>query len=459
MPISRLILSILLLVVTEGIVVLSPKIRHFITKRFSLIFLFVFIFGFIVYVIGYYRAVGENVFVSTFLALTSTLQMFAFGSDLYELTTDPASASVPFVISYAVVHILALTLSVTFILDLFGKRLVSRIEMMLISWKKKKSPVCIIGGTDKNSLALAKSLIDDPSVVDPVIIFINSIVDSKAKSFSLEDLLDSSSVNDASDQAKAIGHVISTTASLSETLTRPDNWLCQSIIRLLRRNEDSRVFLLSSDSKQNADAAYSLALSLGDNTGTQIYAGIHPNSPDAHRLLDFKYVTLISKSELTVRGLMSNTPILSEGKCKPTLLVGFGHTGKSALVALAKEGFKEIDVASFSKEYRKEEFLCFNPQLRGMDGIHYMDSVVNSDAYWTYLRENIDRLCNIIIFTQEDASSYKAGARILEYAHSARKDMNDFRVYIMTPQSEIVPKESCMFTFGEIESTYTFKLF
>lgn len=49
--------------------------------------------------------------------------------------------------------------------------------------------------------------------------------------------------------------------------------------------------------------------------------------------------------------------------------------------------------------------------------------------------------------------------RILEYAHSARKDMNDFRVYIMTPQSEIVPKESCMFTFGEIESTYTFKLF
>ncbi len=459
MPVSTIILCLLLLLATEGIVILLPVVRRFITRRFSLIFLLVFLAGFIIYVIGYHNAVGKNIVTSSFLAVTSTLQMFAFGSDLYELTTDPATSDWAFVTAYAIIHFLALTLSVTFILDLFGRRIVSRIEMLLIRLGNRKRPLCILGGTDKNSLALAQSLIDDPTVVDPVIVFINCIAESKAKSFSLEDLLDSGNMNQSSDKAEKLGHVICTTSSLSAIMTQPSNWLYKSIMSLLQHHEDSRVFFLSSDSKENADAAYSVASALGNSTKALIYTGIHPKSPDSHRLRDFKSIVTISKSDLTVRDLLYDTPILTDGNGKPTLIVGFGHTGKAALVSLAEHGFSNIDVTSFSKEYRKEEFLCFNPHIREMEGIRFMDFIVGSDAYWTYLRQNIDTICNVVIFTQDDASSYKAGAGILDYALTARKDMSDFRVYIMTPQSEIQPRYDCMFTFGEIESTYNFKLF
>lgn len=459
MAVLHIVLSILLLIATGGIVVLLPVVRRFITKRFSLLFLLVFLFGFIVYVIGYYQLEGGNLVASSFMALTATVQMFVLGSDLSVLSNAPLCDSQSYILSFALVHVMSLTLSVTFILDLFGRRLVSRIEMSLVCIGTKKKPLCILGGTDKNSLALAQSLIDDPKVVDPVIIFINSIENSSAQSFSLGDLLDSSVAQNPSETAEKMGHVINTTTSLSEIMQNPGHWLFKSIERLLRFNEDSRIFLLSADSKENSEAALCLAEILGSETKTIIYVGTHPNSQDAHRLADYDYVRMVSKSDLTVSDLLDDTPLLTQGKSKPTLIVGFGHTGKAALLAMVENGFTEIDVTTFSKDMRKEEFLCFNPQLRDNDSIRILDIVANSDSYWKYLRENIDRLCNVLIFTQEDSQSYKAGSRILEYAKTERKDMNDFRVYIMTPLSEIKPKEECMYTFGEIESIYNFKLF
>lgn len=459
MTVTQITLSLILLIAAIGMIVLLPAVRNFITKRFSLLFALVFIFGLIVYTIGYYKTEGENLVASAFLSLTSTIQMFLLASDLYVLPTDPACASPSFVMAFAIVHILALIMSVTFVLDLFGRRIVSRIEMYFIGIGTKTRPLCILGGTDKNSLALAQSLIDDPKVVDPLIVFINCVEGDSNQSFSLENMLDSSKSKNPSEKAEKMGHVINTTSTLSEIMADPKHWLFKSIERSLRFNEDSRIFLLSADSKENTAAALCLAEILGSETKTIIYVGTHPNSPDAHRLADYDYVRMVSKSNLTVCDLLDDTPLLTQGKSKPTLIVGFGHTGKAALLALVENGFTEIDVTSFSKDMRKEEFLCFNPQLRDNDKIRIMDLVANSDSYWKYLRENIDRLCNVIVFTQEDSQSYKAGSRILEYAKTARKDMNDFRVYIMTPQSEIIPKEKCMYTFGEIESTYNFKMF
>lgn len=445
----------LLLLLYVSINVLVPRFRKFTLKHILGLMSGTFLAGYVIYLWGFWHGASDNFFTASLRALISALEMFASRNDLIEVSEHLKEDNPLYMALFALIHFQALMLTLIFIVDIFGKRLESRILANGLVLGAKSRRLFLFDGADERTEAIVKSLEKDPG---NLIVFVKGMLDPEVKSLSIFEAFIKGSRNRAkADGFEDLGHVLNTPVSLSVALSTRKGWVYRSMMKLICRCRSTEVFLLSWESAMNAEAAYALSQDLPEGMDVTIHAGVNVNRAHAGKLAGQKYVKIFNRSLRVVEDLCGRTPVLEEGKDRKTLILGFGHTAMRCVEVLSESGFKSIDVIDPETGRRKEEFLCFHPALRGKEGLRFFSHALRSNDFWAYLYENIAATGNVIIFGQDKAANYEYATQILRYAVSVKSDMSDFHIYLMEDSRQPGDDESHIHFFGTTENIYNYQ--
>lgn len=432
-----------------------PRSRKFIFKHILSLMGGTYIAGFILYLYGFWYGASDNFFTSSLRAAISALEMFASRNDLIEVSEELKEESTLYMACFALVHFQALMLTLVFIIDIFGKRLESRFVAWRLLFGAEKRHIFIFDGADEKTAAVAGSI--DRSD-DNVIVFVKGVLDPEVKSLSLfEALVKGSKNRSKADGFENLGHVLSTPVSLSVALSTKKGWVYKSVMKLICSHASAEIFLISWDSPMNSEAAFNLSQDLVEGLDVRIYAGVNTEKSHVLKLGGQKYIHIFNRSFCVVDDLCSNTGLMERDRKKKSLILGFGHTARRCIEVMEEAGFENIDVIDTDVSCRKEEFLCFHPQLREMTGLNFFSHAFKSNDFWAYLHEHISSIHNVIIFGQDKAANYEKASQIARYAGMAKKDMSDFHIYMMEDSSQ--PGDNCpgMSAFGKTADIYRYE--
>lgn len=431
-----------------------PKTRKFTINHMLGLMLGTYGAGFLLYLWGFWHGASNNFFTASLRAAVAALEMFASRNSLIEVSEELKEENIIYMIIFSLVHFQAAMLTLVLIIDMFGKRLHSRILADFLYFGARKKKLIIFDGAEESSKAIASSIPADPA---NLIIFIRSVLDPEVKSVSLFDvLLRNSRKRSATDEFEALGYVLITPVSLSEALCARKGWVYSLVRMLINKCSSAEIFLTSWGSETNADAAYTLSEDLPDGLDVHIYTGVNIAMPHAQKLMGKKYVCISSRSSYVVEDLCKNTPLLSGGSRGRTLIIGFGRTARRCIEILCEEEFRQIDVVAPEVRIYSEEFLCFHPDLRDMEGLRFYSYATRSNDFWTYLFNNISSISNVIVFGQDKAANYNIAAQILRYAKTVIADTDGFRVYLMEDSGQAGDDAPGMYTFGKTEDIYSY---
>lgn len=454
MTIAHVSLSLLTIIAVLGIIFLVPRLRNFITRHLALLALVTYMLGFTLYIQGFWFGASQNIFTASLRAAISALEMFASRSDLVEVSAHLKEESPLYMFLFSAVHFFAKLLTFIFIVDIFGKRVMSMFEAWSMCWRKHGKKLIIIDGSDENSLALARSI---PQNDDCEIAFVKSMIDGETKHFSIANaMLAGLKSNHEKDECESIGRVFVTALPLANAIVQGKGWLPRRLKKLASRYKSTEVFFLAWDSELNADASYMLSKEM-ENANICIYPGVDTRNPHSAKLALRDNIHPVNRSIMVVNNLIEDTPILKDGADRKTLLIGFGYTGGICVEALVENGFTEIDILGSIVAQKSEEFLCFHPKVREMEKVRFIEYDFNSNGFWSYMYENLAGVDNVIIIGKDDEKIYTEGMRIYEYAKTVKSDMSGFRIYVS--EQDAHPGDEVLCAFGKREAIYNYSKF
>ncbi len=145
----------------------NKKMEQLITKRLWLVATIIWVFGLILYWIGFNSKGCENNILALFMrASLSSIEMFVSHSDLIEVAHEWHNHRL-YMLCFATVHFWAVLTSLLFVINLIGSRIFSKVRLCCWSFSRWIGRMCgvrneknihVFWGIDNNAISLAKSI-------------------------------------------------------------------------------------------------------------------------------------------------------------------------------------------------------------------------------------------------------------------------------------------------------------
>lgn len=427
-------------------------------KAFTAFAVGVFMCGVVIYFIGYdYAGTGENMVTLLLRSVLSSFEMFLSKSNLIGIA-DNCKKSEVYMLCFAIIHTLALTISTLFAVLCFGKRIQYWCRGKKWRLIGSRAVTNVFWGFNERSFVLAHDIANNSTTKERFIFVdfpLHEESPSKGQSFSGILGLFSYKIH-ALRQMSGLRNSIMMRSSLRPSSIQninTDFFDAMNIYRLkqiLDKSKEIRFFILTDDEDANLKAALNmLNHNVCGNKEFKIYCSARKTK--LNRLIEetkderLKFIddSRTSITQLKMDHDKGRHPIdyvdidkergvvTSEFKA---LIVGFGTTGQDALRFLYEfSAFTGIDqkkspvqlyVVDCNMDKLKGGFYQEVPGMSMLEGkeifLHNLN--FNSMEFNQFLDANINELNYVIIATGNDDQNIEFASAIMERVFSQRKE-------------------------------------
>ena len=425
-------------------------------KAFTAFAVWVFMCGVAIYFIGYdYAGTGENMVTLLLRSVLSSFEMFLSKSNLIGIA-DNCKKSEVYMLCFAIIHTLALTISTLFAVLCFGKRI--QYWCRGIKWRFIGSSAVtnVFWGFNERSFVLAHDIANKSTTKERFIFVdfpLHEESPSKGQSFSGILGLFSYKIH-ALRQMSGLRNSIMMRSSLRPSSVQninADFFDAMNIYRLkqiLDKSKEIRFFILTDDEDANLKAALNmLNHNVCGNKEFKIYCSARKTK--LNKLIEVtkdKHLKFIDDSRTSITQLKMDHDkgrhpidyveidkergvVTSEFKA---LIVGFGTTGQDALRFLyefsaftgidQKKSPVQLHVVDCNMDKLKGGFYQEVPGMSMLEGkeifLHNLN--FNSMEFNQFLDANINELNYVIIATGNDDQNIEFASAIMDKAFSQR---------------------------------------
>lgn len=425
-------------------------------KAFTAFAVWVFMCGVAIYFIGYdYAGTGENMVTLLLRSVLSSFEMFLSKSNLIGIA-DNCKKSEVYMLCFAIIHTLALTISTLFAVLCFGKRI--QYWSRGIKWRFIGSSAVtnVFWGFNERSFVLAHDIANKSTTKERFIFVdfpLHEESPSKGQSFSGILGLFSYKIH-ALRQMSGLRNSIMMRSSLRPSSVQninADFFDAMNIYRLkqiLDKSKEIRFFILTDDEDANLKAALNmLNHNVCGNKEFKIYCSARKTK--LNKLIEEtkdKHLKFIDDSRTSITQLKMDHDkgrhpidyveidkergvVTSEFKA---LIVGFGTTGQDALRFLyefsaftgidQKKSPVQLHVVDCNMDKLKGGFYQEVPGMSMLEGkeifLHNLN--FNSMEFNQFLDANINELNYVIIATGNDDQNIEFASAIMDKAFSQR---------------------------------------
>lgn len=383
--------------------------------------------GWIVYFIGYSYCEPEEFLTNGLLAIFSTARLFILGNDLVEIHHCVEGNSV-FMLWFAVIGASAVFISVSILLNLFGKKLITRFKIGL----DRSEENAIFFGINEASLSLAEDILNSHS--SRLVIFIQNMDELEQRELyhqaeeagallvSRESFWESLSL----EQEESIVHSPKegNGASLNEYLQSENLKKLQLTRKVLDRT--THLFFLSEKEEWNMNMARSILNEAGSlSLSKDIIFHIRTTSGELEeifyeglpRLSPYLKIRLVNPSDIAARQLVSAyQPVDWIGKDTEkavattdfsVLIVGFGDTGSSVLRKLTESS--QFAGSAFNATVMDQDpaiktgrFTTRFPGMLANYAIEFIKMDARKADFFNWIQDHLNKLDYIVITLGND---------------------------------------------------------
>lgn len=418
----------------------------------------VFVCGVVIYFIGYdYAGTGENMVTLLLRSVLSSFEMFLSKSNLIGIA-DNCKKSEVYMLCFAIIHTLALTISTLFAVLCFGKRIQYWCRGKKWRLIGSRAVTNVFWGFNERSFVLAHDIANNSTTKERFIFVdfpLHEESPSKGQSFSGILGLFSYKIH-ALRQMSGLRNSIMMRSSLRPSSVQninTDFFDAMNIYRLkqiLDKSKEIRFFILTDDEDANLKAALNmLNHNVCKNKKFKIYCSARKTK--LNRLIEEtkdKHLKFIDDSRTSITQLKMDHDkgrhpidyvdidkergiVTSEFKA---LIVGFGTTGQDALRFLyefsaftgidQKKSPVQLHVVDCNMDQLKGGFYQEVPGMSMLEGkeifLHNLN--FNSMEFNQFLDANINDLNYVIIATGNDEQNIEFASAIMERVFSQRKE-------------------------------------
>ncbi|MGV8134427.1 MAG: NAD-binding protein [Mangrovibacterium sp.] len=393
--------------------------------------------GWIVYFIGYNYCEPEEFLTNGLLAIFSTARLFILGNDLVEIHHCVEGNSV-FMLWFSVIGASAVFISVSILLSLFGKKLITRFKI----WIDRSEESDIFFGINEASLSLAEDILNSNS--SRLVIFIQNIDDQEqgglyhqaeeagALLVSRKSFLESLSL----EQEESIIHspAEGNSTPLSEYLRSENLRKLRLIKKVLGRT--THLFFLSGREEWNMNMARSVLNEVRTLSLTKdVFFHIRTTSGELEEIFyeglpelsSHLKIRLVNPSDIAARQLVSAYhPVDWIGKATEravattdfhVLIVGFGDTGSKVLRKLTEYGqfvgsaFRAtvVDKDPAAKTGRFETRF---PGMLSNYAIEFIEADAGKADFFSLIRNSVNVLDYIVVTLGNDDLNIRTAVSI-----------------------------------------------
>lgn len=418
----------------------------------------VFVCGVVIYFIGYdYAGTGENMVTLLLRSVLSSFEMFLSKSNLIGIA-DNCKKSEVYMLCFAIIHTLALTISTLFAVLCFGKRIQYWCRGKKWRLIGSRAVTNVFWGFNERNFVLAHDIANNSTTKERFIFVdfpLHEESPSKGQSFSGILGLFSYKIH-ALRQMSGLRNSIMMRSSLRPSSVQninTDFFDAMNIYRLkqiLDKSKEIRFFILTDDEDANLKAALNmLNHNVCKNKKFKIYCSARKTK--LNRLIEEtkdKHLKFIDDSRTSITQLKMDHDkgrhpidyvdidkergiVTSEFKA---LIVGFGTTGQDALRFLyefsaftgidQKKSPVQLHVVDCNMDQLKGGFYQEVPGMSMLEGkeifLHNLN--FNSMEFNQFLDANINDLNYVIIATGNDEQNIEFASAIMERVFSQRKE-------------------------------------
>lgn len=477
LDISLQVLTVVLLA-AYAVILFKSRLNPKIVKRAAAI---ITLAGTALFMYGYRMEGYQGGWVSMFLrGVISAIKMFIYDNSIFE-SLEAQKASPYFVDLFILVFYSAILTSISAIILLFGKRVLTFLTLLFS--RKKFSHVFF--GVNLNSEMIAKGIQNEE------IAFIEFPGDSD-DDISIAGMLKAASKEDKGASLFKAKHITLLRAKKKLAMRDTDESVLEQIglKRLQKRiDEKTSFYLLSDNGERNLQ---DLLVLMSDerlkNITTHACVKREGLALSYHGVLGKTGAHLIYPSSLSVVDLMKSPDchpvdvmdVNPDGSVSGefnALVVGFGETGQAATKfiyefssAIKKDGTPipvHIHICDDAADRIKGYFSFTCPELEHDDIITYENHGIDTGEFWRHLLSILDSLNYVEISLGNDTVNLNLACTIYGYAEKKRKNgFKNFRIYVrkkVTPPYErrLVQRLNekarmeVIRCFGEHEKIYT----
>ena len=427
-------------------------------KAFTAFAVGVFMCGVVIYFIGYdYAGTGENMVTLLLRSVLSSFEMFLSKSNLIGIA-DNCKKNEVYMLCFAIIHTLALTISTLFAVLCFGKRIQYWCRGKKWRLIGSRAVTNVFWGFNERSFVLAHDIANKSTTKERFIFVdfpLHEESPSKGQSFSGILGLFSYKIN-ALRQMSGLRNSIMMRSSLRPSSVQninTDFFDAMNIYRLkqiLDKSKEIRFFILTDDEDANLKAALNmLNHNVCENKKFKIYCSARKTK--LNRLIEetkVEHLKFIDDSRTSITQLKMDHDkgghpidyvdidkergvVTSEFKA---LIVGFGTTGQDALRFLyefsaftgidQKKSPVQLHVVDCNMDQLKGGFYQEVPGMSMLEGkeifLHNLN--FNSMEFNQFLDANINDLNYVIIATGNDEQNIEFASAIMERVFSQRKE-------------------------------------
>ena len=462
--------NLLSLLITAVIIVLCYTWRHRLLRDFDVfirrVALLIFVAGFVVYFIGFrtgHENLGTNLswYASFFRPLLSSMEMFAFHSDLLEVG-EPCHENMLYMTVFSVVHFAAASVSFAVAINYLGVRIRSALRWRRLRAKQQlEGDIHVFFGINNVSLILAKDI--RKFKPHDTIIFLNTPDDQSNQgllgfarlfnvfSFRREIMAQINRIHGIIRQIRVPVHLMEGNDVLRQL---------QLDTVLAKTHEFMNLYLLGDDQLINLSKNIKLRSDefFTNDKNKKAYIYCHATSGKVNGGTAFEYnsragveTVLVDASQLAVKTMLCKTathPVnfvdfdTRTGEAKSTfhcMIIGFGETGQEAFKFLY-----EFGQFAYPKDYKGPHavFHIVDPKAAQKQGffemrypamkqgndfsplkveIHWHSHSAGDGRFWELMADIKDQLNYVVVATGSDNRDIAITYDLAEYALRWRK--------------------------------------
>ncbi len=511
------LVSFVILIAIIGIVgriLISTKWRHRTISHLKDVALWVLIFGWIIYVIGYWQYYDEklNLVALVFRSFLSSVGMFALQSDLQYFIQESVKESPLFLGIFAIIHFLAALVSAIFLVNVVGFKLVSWMKMR----RADGQDLFIFWGLNDNSITLAEDI--HRKQVNGLVIFVGTAQDSDNGNheLSVSSLINGKTqrkdrIRKIEEELNAVITYCTDELPSESNMIEGDNILGKiklwTLAKIIAKSKEFRVrfFFLSDNEGKNLEyiSSFLCAISkkdvvLSECKQLDLYCKARKNKENGvfEKLAYLKKdqmvpnVHLVDSANLSVQMLKKNVayqPVsfvdvkinrAAVDSQFTALVLGFGATGRDAVRFLYEFGAlpdvsgKKSPFKCYVLDRRMDElkgtFYNNSPSLKGKSELELQSTNVLSIDFWERVKSIIDNINYIVIALGDDHLGIQIAIDLLELAYKHRRTLHHFKIFIRSYDQESEAKmeemvrfyhdktEGNIVMFGKVGDLYSF---
>ena len=464
-------------------------------KSLTCAFVFVWLFGFVVYDIGMYTGEPWSLLGNVPMAIVHAFKIFIFDSDV-SAVHGPFHNNAWFMAAFSLVHFLAALVSLVFVLKHFGYNLVAAFRRRFVGGSKENT--FVFWGLNDATYYLAKDINKKfAEVKDHRIVVVRTNADTENENApnGMNRLFSFLSLKNRDlDRLKDIDCItINTYANLSSfEIDRNERdsldllekkFRLKSLCRIIRKktNRTLHLFFLSSDDNANIRAVANLKR---DKTiqefakSGKVYFYCHARYNSIHRVIEDELteenieVKVVDSSHICVELMKGNLKLHPVEYVKiendatvsspfNALVVGFGEVGMDAVRFLYEFG-SFVKSNSWNGIVERSEFHCHvvDEKMKELAGIFTAnapsivtsknwekeddDKMINlysidcrSVEFYEKLKKWIEKLNYIVVATGDDETNISLAVRLFRLAIRSRQDdLDKFRIMVRIQHDE-----------------------